>query len=118
MKVERLFKVVVIAGASSAAGLVGCGDDDDPPPVGTGGATGDAAATGGAGAVGTGGGGTAGAEGGGVSCDAVCMPDPNAPSGQTWIDCNGCCCWLPAGTPHSGPIAICGEEPCCAGRGR
>jgi hypothetical protein len=117
MKVERLFKVLVVASASSTAGLAGCSDDDTPPPAGTGGTTGDAATTGGAGAVGTGG--TAGTEGGGASCDAVCMPDTNAPSGQNWIDCNGCCCWLPAGTTtHAGPTPICGEEPCCAGRGR
>ena len=127
MKVERLFQVLVIAGTSSAAGVVGCNDDDNPAPTGTGGSTGDATGTGGGGATGTGGGGAtgtggggaAGKEGGVAACDAVCTPDTNAPSGQTWTDCNGCCCWLPAGTTaHAGPVAICGEEPCCAGRGR
>jgi hypothetical protein len=48
-------------------------------------------------------------------CEAVCMPDTQV---ATWIDCNGCCCWLPAGSSHSGGTPICGSEPCCIGRGR
>lgn len=129
MKAERLFQVLVIAGASSTAGVVGCNDDNNPVPTGAGG--GDASGTGGSGAAGTGGSGATGTggsgaagtggssaagTGGGASCD--CQPDPNAPTGQSWTDCNGCCCWLPAGTTaHAGPTAICGVEPCCAGKG-
>jgi hypothetical protein len=39
----------------------------------------------------------------------------------TWIDCNGCCCWLPAGSTTTHGTQICGADaanPCCAGRGR
>src|SRR5689334_17331636 len=42
MKVEKLFQVLVVAGASSTVGLGlgGCGDDDETPPAGTGGTSG------------------------------------------------------------------------------
>lgn len=111
MKIERLFQVLVVTGASSTAGLVGsglvgCGSDNSPGPTGTGGAAGMTSSTGGSSS------GTGGASG--ADCNAACHPDPALAS---WTDCNGCCCWLPAGM--SSPCGtICGNEPCCVGRGR
>jgi hypothetical protein len=170
MRVEKLFQVLVVSGASATVGLFGCGDDTEGgngPTGGSGGAggsgaaaggdggasttggaggasaTGGSTATGGAGAAGgeggSGGAGAAGGDGGSGgagaaggsggtggsvsgdagadadACEAIC--EPNETSGA-WTDCGGCCCWLAAGETAPVGVPICGEEPCCAGRGR
>jgi hypothetical protein len=98
MKIDRLFQVLVVAGASSVAGgVIGCGEDDpSPSPSGTGGA---AASTGGA--------------AGAMACDCKASTANGA-----WTDCNGCCCWLPPGATAVSGSPICGPEPCCTGKGR
>src|SRR5689334_7792773 len=111
MNIERLFKVLVVTGASSA-GLIGCGGDSGPStPSGTGGhANGSGGASQGAGgssAMGTG-----GAAGSGMMCD--CHPNVTVSS---WTDCGGCCCWLAPGQTSMIGTPICGVEPCCAGKG-
>ena len=135
MKIERLFHVLVVAGASSTAGF-GCSTDTTPggdaggtgaTSSGTGGEDSGAGATSSGGSMGTGGskgsGGAAGSSsaapdagtGDGGMCEAVCHPSTTL---ARWIDCNGCCCWLPVGVPASAGSPTCGEEPCCIGRGR
>jgi len=134
MKIERLFHVLVVAGASSTAGF-GCSTDTTggndgggtgATSSGTGGEDSGAGATGSGGSMGTGGskgsGGSAGSSGApdastgdGGMCEAVCHKSTTVAS---WIDCNGCCCWLPIGTMAPAGSPTCGEEPCCIGRGR
>ncbi|HEX4478327.1 MAG TPA: hypothetical protein VH142_24765 [Polyangiaceae bacterium] len=120
MKIDRLFQVLVVTGASSTVGIVGCGSDNSGgSSTGTGGetATGGATASGGETATGgaTASGGAAAGGAAGSSCDAVCHPSATL---ATWTDCNGCCCWLPIGTPAPVGSPTCGQEPCCVGRGR
>lgn len=109
MNIERLFKVLVVTGAS-AAGVAGCGGSGTNMPTGTGGHSSSNGSGGESAAAGSG-----GAAGGAASCDAVCKPSKIVSS---WIDCNGCCCWLPAGMTCASDDKICGDEPCCVGRGR
>jgi hypothetical protein len=60
---------------------------------------------------GKGNGGSSGS-GGGNQCN--CKPNPSISS---WIDCNGCCCWLAPGSTCS-TDKICDKgETCCAGKG-
>jgi hypothetical protein len=118
MKVDKLFHVLVVAGAASTVGLVACGDDEGGEEEGTGGGgpgTGGASATGGASSTGgdtasTGGDSSSTGGESGDSCDAVCEPSSALAS---WTDCNGCCCWLPIGQTTTRGSPICGEEPCC-----
>ncbi|HEX4339941.1 MAG TPA: hypothetical protein VH062_28735 [Polyangiaceae bacterium] len=125
MNIEKLFNVLVVTGASSTVGLLGCsadvhglGNDD----AGTGGAeTGGKPSSGGADA-GTGGassGGAAGAAGaaGSESDSGMCSCKPSSVT-PTWTDCDGCCCWLPVGATTTIGSQICGETPCCIGKGR
>src|SRR5580658_2595441 len=97
MNIEKLFQVIVVMGASSTAGLAACGSST----TGTNGPSSDDSDS------------SSGATG--EACTAVCHPDPQT---ATWTDCNGCCCWLPAGSTSPFATPICGTEPCCAGRGR
>src|SRR5262245_42344591 len=103
MKIDRLFQVLVVSGASAVSlGLAGCGDDDPAPgPTGASGAPGSGGSS-------------------GDQCNAVCGPSKNVPSGQNWIDCNGCCCWIGPGimlpSTLSPPCPT--TESCCTGRGR
>src|SRR5689334_3778011 len=120
MRVEKLFHVLVVAGASSTAGgVVACGDDNTgtgTTPSSQGGASAQGGSKSNGGSTSGGGSTSQGGSTTGDTCESKCKPDPQQ---ATWTDCNGCCCWLPAGTTaHAGPTAICGEEPCCAGRGR
>jgi hypothetical protein len=118
MVLERLFQVLVVMGASSTVGLTACGGDDgDDGAGGTSGAGGSAPSTGGATATGGSGGSSSageGGSGGGDACEAECGPNATNPA---WTDCGGCCCWLAPGATGLG-VPICGEEPCCEGRGR
>jgi hypothetical protein len=138
MKISKLFHVLVVTGASTTVGLAACSSSDSGGGTtgGTGGGSaagttssaaghtatggGGATATGGGGATATGGGGATamGGTGGAGMCAAVCMPDVDASSALKWTDCNGCCCWLAAGKTTTHTTMICGDEPCCAGRGR
>ncbi len=114
MKIDRLFQVLVVTGASSTVGIVGCGSDGSGgSSTGTGGetATGGATASGGV----TASGGAAAGGAAGSTCDAVCHVSATNPA---WTDCNGCCCWLPIGDTTTLGSQICGQEPCCIGRGR
>ncbi|MGO9833702.1 MAG: hypothetical protein ACLP1X_05755, partial [Polyangiaceae bacterium] len=86
MRIDKLFQVLVVAGASSTVGLNGCSS-------GSGGGGG-----GDAGGPGTDGAGASSSSGGGTSADGsacMCGPDPQL---STWTDCNGCCCWLAPGS--------------------
>jgi hypothetical protein len=112
MRIDKLFGVLVVAGASSTAGLNGCSSSTTTGGGGTdagGSGTDDSGASSGSG--GSMGDGSMGGEG--SSC--ACMPETQVPA---WIDCNGCCCWLPAGATSAAKTPICGVEPCCAGKGR
>ncbi|MGH7435989.1 MAG: hypothetical protein ACRENE_09970 [Polyangiaceae bacterium] len=89
MDIAKLFQVLVVTGASTTVGLAACSSTSS-------------------------GGGSGGSSEEGGACAAACHPNATTAS---WTDCNGCCCWLPVGaTCAAGPI--CGNEPCCAGRGR
>src|SRR5690349_377509 len=113
MNIERLFQVLVVTGASSAT-IVGCGGDSGTgTPSGAGGhASGGASHGGGTSDGGSGTTGAGGAAGSAAMCD--CKPSAVVAS---WIDCNGCCCWLAPGMTTMIGSPICGEEPCCAGKG-
>jgi len=116
MKLDKLFNVLVVAGASSTAGLglFGCGGDDDDGGSGDGGltASGGGSSAGGSSSTGGSGAGTGGSSG--DACEAACGPSSAVAS---WTDCNGCCCWLAVGDTTTTGSPICGEEPCCAGKG-
>src|SRR5882672_10948205 len=90
MKIDRLFQVLVITGASSTVGLAACGSDKGSSgDAGTGGATssgGNAGAETGGSTSKAGGGnaGTAGSDG----SECSCKPETAIPM---WIDCGGCC---------------------------
>jgi hypothetical protein len=121
MKLEKLFHVLVVTGAAATVGLVGCGDDDEGDNDNVGGASpGGSNASGGTGGA-RGGttatGGTSGGSGGAAAdmCEDMCAPHQNVDS---WIVCDGCCCWLAVGRTSGDPVPICPEEPCCDGRGR
>lgn len=113
MRIDKLFHVLVVSGAAVTAGLVGCGDEKGEE--GNSGGTGSGGSSAGSSASGSGGSsGGSGGSGSGDACEAKCAPNE---TNASWTDCDGCCCWLPAGS--SSPIGpICGEEPCCEGRGR
>jgi hypothetical protein len=91
MNVAKLFQVLVVTGASTTAGLAACGS--------------------------SGGGGPGGASnsGEGSMCASVCKPNATT---AAWTDCNGCCCWLAVGETCAVGTPICGNDPCCVGRGR
>jgi hypothetical protein len=122
MRIDKLFQVLVVAGASSTVGLNGCSSSSG----GSGGEDAGGPGTDGAGASSSSGGSSSGgssssgsSSSGGTSADGsacMCGPDPQV---STWTDCNGCCCWLAAGvaTPSGVTTPICGVEPCCAGKG-
>lgn len=112
MKIDRLFQVLVITGASSTVGLAACGSDKGgSSDAGTGGATSSGGSTGAETGGSTSSAGTSGSDGSMCSCKA----ETTVP---TWIDCGGCCCWLAAGQTSPAPTPICGAQPCCIGHGR
>ena len=124
MRIDKLFGVLVVAGASSTVGLNGCssstsggGDAGGSGTDDTGASSGSAGSGASSGSGGSGASSGSDAGMGGDSSSCVCMPDTQV---ATWTDCNGCCCWLAAGTPKPAGVttAICGVEPCCAGKGR
>ncbi|HEY2406033.1 MAG TPA: hypothetical protein VGI10_08520 [Polyangiaceae bacterium] len=104
MKINKLFHVLVVAGASSTVGLAACGSDTTNPTP----------AAGGTGSAGTGA--SAGTAGSADMCAAQC----NNTACNLGTVCNGCCCWLPAGSA----MGLCAQEicpateTCCVGRGR
>jgi hypothetical protein len=100
MKIERLFQVLFVAGASSTIGVTSCSSGDDKstsPDSGAGARNVD-----------------------GSLCN--CTMDNEFPD-SGWSYCGGCCCWLTPGRKAPPDlIPNCREDPnvpapCCEGRG-
>jgi hypothetical protein len=120
MKINKLFHVLVVTGASSTVGLIGCGSDSTTTPSGASGSSGSSNAgssnggtggsgTAGSGTAGTGGSGTAGTgTAGSAGSSATCDVQPNACAAGKVV--NGCCCWIAQGS-----TGICSFDGCAAG---
>lgn len=119
MNIERLFNILVVTGASSTVGLFGCSSDKgtsggNDAGTGTGGSTSTGGKSSGDGGGAATGGGTS--SGGSATDAGMCSCGPSK-TVASWIDCNGCCCWLAVGQTTMIGSQICGDTPCCKGKG-